>query len=135
MSNFSSRSRILLFHMCFGIRILSLFHLATQIVFIQNLNCPKITKNACAQTWFLEWSSIHLKCSSIWKKSVGSLLVFSILLSVIKNIHLYHLPTSFWINHQNTDCASYWPAISKDDTASLCKTEIKIMSAHAFLAF
>ena len=30
LSYFSSRGRILLFHMCFGIRILSLFHLAIQ---------------------------------------------------------------------------------------------------------
>ena len=29
----------------------------------------------------------------------------------------------------------HWPAISKDDTASLGKAGIKFMSAHAFLAF
>ena len=38
--------------MCFGIRISSPFHLATQIVSIQNLNCPKTLKTH-AQTWFL----------------------------------------------------------------------------------
>ena len=40
LSYFCSRSRILLFHMCFGIRISSPFHLTTQIMSIQNLNCP-----------------------------------------------------------------------------------------------
>ena len=53
--------------MCFGIRILSPFHLATQIVSIQNLNCPKTLKTH-ARTWLLEWSSIHVKCSSIFAK-------------------------------------------------------------------
>ena len=38
--------------MCFGIRISSPFHLATQIVSIQNLNCPKTLKSH-ARTWFL----------------------------------------------------------------------------------
>ena len=48
LSYFSSRGWILLFHMCFGIRILSPFHLAIQKVSIQNINCPKNAKNACA---------------------------------------------------------------------------------------
>ena len=40
--------------MCFGIRIWSPFHLATQIISIHNLNCPKNTKkNACADMIFL----------------------------------------------------------------------------------
>ena len=60
----SARNPILLFHMCFGIRILNPFHLTTQIVSIQNLNCPKTH----ALTWFLEWSSIHVKCCSIFAK-------------------------------------------------------------------
>ena len=38
LSYFSSRGRILLFHMCFGIRISSPFHLAIQKVSIQNIN-------------------------------------------------------------------------------------------------
>ena len=50
---FSSRGRILLFHMCFGIRILSPLHLAIQKVSIQNLNCPKNAKNACADMIFI----------------------------------------------------------------------------------
>ena len=41
LSYFSSRGRILLFHVCFGIRILRPFHLVTQIISIQNINCPK----------------------------------------------------------------------------------------------
>ena len=39
--DFCSRSRILPSHMCFGIRILGPFLLATQIISVQNLNCPK----------------------------------------------------------------------------------------------
>ena len=50
LSYFSSRGWILVFHMCFGIRILSPFHLAIQKVSIQNLNCPK---NACADMIFI----------------------------------------------------------------------------------
>ena len=50
LSYFSSIGRILLFHMCFGIRISSPFHLAIQKVSIQNLNCPK---NACADMIFI----------------------------------------------------------------------------------
>ena len=46
LSYFGSGSRISLFHMCFGIRILSPFHLANQIISIQNLNCPKNAKYA-----------------------------------------------------------------------------------------
>ena len=50
LSYFSSRGWISLVHMCFGIRILSPFHLAIQKVSIQNLNCPK---NACADMIFI----------------------------------------------------------------------------------
>ena len=50
--NFCCGSQILLFHMCFGIRILSPFHLATQIIYIQNLNCSKMQKTH-VQTRFL----------------------------------------------------------------------------------
>ena len=63
LSYFSSRGRILLFHMCFGIRILSPFHLAIQKVSIQNLNCPK---NACADMIFIpalrseDWAGIKI---------------------------------------------------------------------------
>ena len=45
LSYFSSRGRILLFLMCFRIRISSPFHIAIQKISIQYLNCPK---NACA---------------------------------------------------------------------------------------
>ena len=65
--NFCCGSQILLFHMCFGIRILSTFYLATQIVSILNLKWPKTVKTQ-ARTWFLEWTSIHVKCSSIFAK-------------------------------------------------------------------
>ena len=52
MSNFCSRRRILLFDMWFRIRISNPFHLATQIVSIQNLQNLK-TQKTHAQTWFL----------------------------------------------------------------------------------
>ena len=39
--------------MCFGIRILSPFHLANQIISIQNPNCPKNAKKACADMIFI----------------------------------------------------------------------------------
>ena len=38
--------------MCFGIRILSPFHLNTLKIPIQNMKCPKNTKNACADIIF-----------------------------------------------------------------------------------
>ena len=43
---------IILFHMCFGIRVLSLFHLNTLNIPIQNMKCPKNTKNVCADIIF-----------------------------------------------------------------------------------
>ena len=49
---FCSRSRILLFHMCFGIIILSPFHLATQIIPIHNINCTNNAKNASGDMSF-----------------------------------------------------------------------------------
>ena len=84
LSHFASRGTILLFHMCFGIRISSLFHPATQMIPIQNLNCPKNAKND-ARTWFykrvfckyggssmkMESSSMNMECSS---KNVESIL-------------------------------------------------------------
>ena len=45
LSYFCSRSLIPLFHMCFGIRILSPFHPATWGIHIQNIKCPKTTQN------------------------------------------------------------------------------------------
>ena len=60
LSHFSSRGWILLVHMCFRIRILSPFHLAIQKVSIQNLNCPKNAKNACADMILIPaQSSLH----------------------------------------------------------------------------
>ena len=41
-----------LVHMCFGIRISSPFHPATQIISILNLNCPKNAETH-ARTWLL----------------------------------------------------------------------------------
>ena len=56
--------------MCFWIRILSLFHLTTQIVSNQNLNCPKNAKNACADMIFipafLTCKDILIPCESFW---------------------------------------------------------------------
>ena len=71
-SYFSSRGPILLFNMCFGIRILRPFHIATRVIAIQNLNA----KNTCADMilegssmnmeWsFMEWSSMNVKSSQL----------------------------------------------------------------------
>ena len=38
--------------MCFGIRISSLFHLNTFNISIQNIKCPKNTKNGCLNIIF-----------------------------------------------------------------------------------
>ena len=62
MSNFCSRSRILLFYMCFGIRISSPFHLATQIVSIRNLKCPKNAKNKCTDMILSPLYEVKLSC-------------------------------------------------------------------------
>ena len=69
--------------MCFGIRISSPLHLATQMIPIQNLNCPKNAKND-ARTWFykrvfckyggssmkMESSSMNMECSSMNVESI-----------------------------------------------------------------
>ena len=69
--------------MCFGIRILSSFHLATQIVSIQNLNYPKNAKKNAFIKWSLSctdsayWRSIkqlHNECFmvySIWARDTN----------------------------------------------------------------
>ena len=64
---------ILLFPMCFG--IFSSFHLAKQITFIQNRNCSKMHKNACADMIF-ELPSCWSPCnqtacpySACWRRS------------------------------------------------------------------
>ena len=120
--------------MCFGTRILSPFHLATQIVSIHNLKCLKNVKTTCADMIF---RMIFHKCE-LWS-ALPNLQTFLPWMwnafNIIIHIHLYHLPTSCWINHQKTALIVqllYWPA-SKDDSASLRKAGIKIMSAHAFL--
>ena len=77
LSYFSSRGRILLFHMCFGIRISSPFHLAIQKVFIQNLNCPK---NACADMifilvlWSEDWAGIKIMSAHAFLAFLGQLI-------------------------------------------------------------
>ena len=78
LSYFSSRGRILLFHMCFGIRILSPFHLAIQKVSIQNLNCPK---NACEDKifipalWSEDWAGIKIMSNMCWKKHLTEFII------------------------------------------------------------
>ena len=73
---FSSRGQILLFHMCFGIRISSPFHLAIQRVSIQNLNCPK---NACADMIFIpalrseDWAGIKIMSAHVFLAFLGQL--------------------------------------------------------------
>ena len=76
LSYFSSRCRISLFHMCFGIRISSPFHLAIQKVSIQNLNCPK---NACADMIFIpalrseDWAGIKIMSAHAFLAFLGQL--------------------------------------------------------------
>ena len=76
LSYFSSIGRILLFHMCFGIRISSPFHLAIQKVSIQNLNCPK---NACADMIFIpalrseDWAGIKIMSAHAFLAFLGQL--------------------------------------------------------------
>ena len=72
LSYFSSRGWILLFYMCFGIRISSLFHLAIQKVSIQNLNCPK---NRCADMIFIPAQS-SLRKAGIKIMSAHAFLAF-----------------------------------------------------------
>ena len=57
-----SWSPIWLFRMCLGIRIPSLFHLATSIMLIQNHKCPKTSKTH-AQTWIL--SPLYFKWNCV----------------------------------------------------------------------
>ena len=76
LSYFSSRGRILLFHMCFRIRISIPFHLAIQKVSIQNLNCPK---NACAGMIFIpalrseDWAGIKIMSAHAFLAFLGQL--------------------------------------------------------------
>ena len=76
LSYFSSRGRILLFHMCFGIKISNPFHLAIQKVSIQNLNCPK---NACADMIFIpalrseDWAGIKIMSAHAFLAFLGQL--------------------------------------------------------------
>ena len=53
LSYFSSRGRILHFHLCFGIRISSPFDLNPLNIPIRNIKCPKNTKNTCADITML----------------------------------------------------------------------------------
>ena len=76
LSYFSSRGRILLFHMCFRIRILSPFHPAIQKVSIQNLNCPK---KACTDIIFIpalrseDWAGIKIMSAHAFLAFLGQL--------------------------------------------------------------
>ena len=51
--------------MCYGIRILSTFHLATQIICIQNLICPKNAKKTMFGHYF--WNALH-ECGMLFHK-------------------------------------------------------------------
>ena len=109
MSYFCSRSRILLFHMCFGIRISSPFHLATQIISIQNPHCPKnANQGNHFEKWFLSrrFNQKILQCKTslfrfLYNGSFHWKMFFSAL--ILNDIHLYHLPilNTPW----NTHCA------------------------------
>ena len=65
-----SRSPILLFHMCFGIRISSPFHLATLILPIANHKCPKNAKNPCADVLIGLFSSKDITIASLLQVTI-----------------------------------------------------------------
>ena len=119
MSNFCSWSWILPFHMCFGIRILRPFHLATQIVSIQNLNYPKNAKNA-AKTWFLECSSIIiLQCKTslfifLYNASFHWKMFFHLTFWMI----FICITCPYWIHHETVIVQLlYWSPICRVPTA------------------
>ena len=64
MSYFCYRSRIWLFHVCFGYWISSPFHLDTLNIPIQNIKSPKNAKNACADIIFPP-AFIFFLCTSL----------------------------------------------------------------------
>ena len=89
--------------MCFGIRISSPFHLATQIVPIQNPNCPKNAKNACADMNFIP---------ALPSEAVSSLLIAgqwrSCTISVLLNL-LFCMKITSQSGHPGSQC-TYEPA-------------------------
>ena len=62
LSYFSSRGRILHFHLCFGIRISSPFHQNTLNIPIQNIKCPQ--KSFSSQSLFVKLELCRL-CTSM----------------------------------------------------------------------
>ena len=120
LSYFSSRGRILLFHMCFGIRILSPFHLAIQKVSIQNLNCPK---NACADMIFIpalrseDWAGIKIMSAHAFLAFTVYCLLYCLLYLINKLRELVNLGNPFfsnpnsqkllWGTSQKTPCITF----------------------------
>ena len=75
--------------MCFGIRISSPFHLATQIVSIQNPNCPKNAKSHAESRVDSENFAMVKPVIPVAFLTCPFNQTCSIQLSVINNIHLY----------------------------------------------
>ena len=123
--------------MCFGIRISSLLHLVTQIVSTHNLNCPKNPNSQLGRSWGqpeawgrFAWP-LHDQKGALWHARVGSYVHCEPGCPLWEVIFMQKSRLSKTLIVQFL----HWPAIIKDDTASLGKAGIKFMSAHAFLAF
>ena len=125
--------------MCFGIRILSPFHLATQIISFQNIKCAKNADNA-AKTWFL----IRKFCSA--KTSLSSYCSFLtcfffnkkcyILFSVYKcySTTCTICPWTEYIFNTLIMQLHFWSPICRVDTAQASLRKAG-MTTHAFFAF
>ena len=121
--------------MCYGIRISSPFHLATQIVSIQNLNCPK---NACADMIF---GMIFHTCKVLFhicKILFHECGIYSTSLSNISHFHKMFSPKvkfreSKVIKCMNIICIKFSFLIAEPWLPSSTWSGDKNHSAHAFL--
>ena len=107
-SYFSSRGRILLFHMCFGIRISSPFHLAIQKVSIPNLNCPK---NACADMILIQ----ALRCEAWAVVSVHNSM-YLITLDSPKITGFQNKHSMKILDNMDVDCGMYSTFMEENST-------------------
>ena len=98
LSYFSSRGRILLFHMCFGIGILSPFHLAIQKVSMQNLK----TVFLCQYRERRQFLFVHLgtEDSLLWSNSERNIVLFpTFKTNFLKVTQMYIFQVSETVNY------------------------------------
>ena len=122
--------------MWFGIRIFSPFHLATQIISIQNINCPKNAKTH-AWTWFLsQLSEVKLELQTLSCTLIHlialcldsqNIIGFSELTSNENSRRWIWMCNAFHINGRQLHIYHLWKSIPHS-----WKSIPKIMSAHAF---